>query len=109
MNLNNMVMLIGYVGKDVRLQKTPNGSSKVVLRIATHEPHTNNTGEKTWLTTWHNVVAWDEMAALAERSFVKGSRIRVNGRICYCKYPDRHGHIRYVTEIKAEYIQNLDR
>ena len=109
MSLNNMVLLIGYVGQDVRVQKNTDGTKKVVLRIATHEPDANKAGTQQWLTTWHDVVAWDEIASLAERSFVKGSRIRVNGRICYHTYPDKTGHIRYVTEIKAEYIQNLDR
>lgn len=109
MSLNNMVMLIGYVGQDIRVQTTSSGLKKVTLRIATHEPNQSKGGEQKWLTTWHNVIAWDEIASVAERSFVKGSRIRVNGRIQYCTYPDKAGHTRYVTEIKAEYLQNLDR
>jgi len=109
MSLNNMVMLIGYVGQDVQAKQTPSGSKKVVLRVATHEPGSKKSASGTWVTTWHNVVAWDKTAEHAEQNLIKGSRIRVNGRICYGKYVDHKGHTRYVTEIKAEYIQNLDR
>jgi single-strand DNA-binding protein len=55
------------------------------------------------------VVAWDKVAAYAENNFVKGSRILVDGQIIYRTYPDRQGHLRYVTEIKANSLQNLDR
>lgn len=100
-------MLIGYVGQDVQTIKTSNGCKRVALRVATHEPAKSSIDK--WITTWHNVVAWDKAAEHAERSLVKGSRVRINGRITYGTYLDQKGHTRYVAEIKAEYIQNLDR
>lgn len=109
MSLNNMVMLIGYVGQDVKTKQVSSGAKKTVLRVATHERAGKNNIPGKWTTTWHNVVAWEDIAEHAERSLVKGSHVRINGRICYSKYIDSRGHTRHVTEIKADYIQNLDR
>lgn len=95
----NQVLLIGYVGQHLESKKTANGL-QVKLRVATHN------GD---LTVWHNIIAWDQTAAYAERSFVKGSRIIVDGSIRYRTYPDKTGHTRYVTEIKAHSLMNLDR
>ncbi|MEP7375690.1 MAG: single-stranded DNA-binding protein [Chitinophagaceae bacterium] len=109
MSLNNMVILIGYVGQHIQAKTTSKGSKMVLLRLATHEPGNKKSETNTWLTTWHNVIAWDKTAEHAEQSLVKGSRVLIKGRICYSKYVDRQDHTRYLTEIKAEYIQNLDR
>ncbi|MBI3139805.1 MAG: single-stranded DNA-binding protein [Sphingobacteriales bacterium] len=106
---SNRVTLIGYVGKDLSALKTGKGSKRISIRMATHYPIKNEKGETVWLTTWHDVVAWDNMAEFAERSMVKGSRIIVDGSIEYRTFPDKQGHIRYYTQIKAHSIMNLDR
>lgn len=105
----NQVKLIGYVGKDLSCKKLENGSKRVGMRIATHFQTKNNGGEKLWQTVWHDVVAWDKTAEYAERSFVKGSKIMVDGSIAYRTYPDNTGHIRYLTVITAHSLMNLDR
>jgi single-strand DNA-binding protein len=102
----NTVILIGYVGSHLAGKSLSHGDKKVLIRVATHQK--SNVGN-TSITTWHNVVAWDKVAAYAENNFVKGSRILVDGQIIYRTYPDRQGHLRYVTEIKANSLQNLDR
>jgi len=107
MSLNNMVILIGYVGKDLRTQQIQTGK-KVRIRVATLE-YAGKEVQGHAVTTWHDVVAWDKIAEVAERSFVKGSKIRVHGRIIHRTYHDNTGHKRYITEIKAHYLQNLDR
>lgn len=101
-------MLIGYVGQHLKTSETPNGTKKVMLRVATHEIDSKNKN-KGDNTTWHNVIAWGGLADLAASNFVKGSRIRVHGSICYRHYQNKEGHTRHITEIKAEFLQNLDR
>ena len=108
MSPNNMVLLIGYVASDLRIKKLQDGAKQVRIRMATHELQKTGDGKNIQRTTWHDIVAWDTVAELVERSFVKGSHIRVNGSILYRTYADQSGHKRYVTEIKAEYLQNLD-
>ncbi|MCH5597988.1 single-stranded DNA-binding protein [Niabella ginsengisoli] len=104
----NRVQLIGYVGSDLvvrNFQKTSN----VRLRVATHYPHKSPSGTVEWKTVWHDVVAWDRMAKVAECNFVKGSRIMLEGSIHYRSFSDKNGHLRYVTEINANSLLNLDR
>jgi len=105
----NQVLLIGYTGADPICEKSNNGSKKVRIRMATHHPRTNEKGERKYLTVWHNVIAWDNKAEYAERSFVKGSKILVDGSIVYRTYLDQTGHRRYVTDIVAHSLINLDR
>ena len=102
----NTVILIGYVGNNLTSKTLSQGDKKVLIRVATHQ---KSKGENTLITTWHNIVAWDKIASFAENNFVKGSRILVDGQIIYRTYPDKSGHLRYITEIKANSLQNLDR
>jgi single-strand DNA-binding protein len=97
----NRVTLVGYVGADLATQKLKNGSTRVALRIATHERKNN--------TTWHNVSAFNAAATYAAQNFVKGSRIMVEGFITYLPYADDSGRIHYSTMIQANYLVNLDR
>jgi single-strand DNA-binding protein len=105
----NFVQLIGFVGQEIKEITLSSGDKKIMLRVATSGSKKSKDGNITWFTTWHNVVAWDAVGEYATKNFVKGSRILVEGTIIYRTYPDQHGHIRYVAEIKANSLQNLDR
>ena len=105
----NRVQLIGYVGNHLLSQKKDNNNKRIGIRIATHQSYKNEKGDMINLTVWHDVIAWEGMAEMAERSFVKGSKIMVEGSIEYRSYPDNTGHIRYITQIKAHSLMNLDR
>ncbi|MEO7049975.1 MAG: single-stranded DNA-binding protein [Ferruginibacter sp.] len=102
----NSVLLLGYVGNHLISKILSTGDKKVLIRVATHQ---KIKGQKYHITTWHNIVAWDKIGAFAENNFVKGSRILVDGEIIYRTYPDQSGHLRYITEIKANSLENLDR
>ena len=106
---SNSVQLIGYVGKDLAEKTLASGAKKIMLRVATHHSFKDENGKVIYASVWHDVVAWNEVAQYAERNFVKGSRILVDGILLYRTYPDQHGHTRYITEIKASSLQNLDR
>lgn len=106
---SNRVMLIGYVASDLSATKSKSGNRRVVIRMATHYLQRNHHGEKLWQTVWHDVVAWDNTAEYAERNFVKGSKVMVDGSLQYRTYADKTGHRRYITQIKAHSLMNLDR
>jgi single-strand DNA-binding protein len=106
---SNRVTLIGFVGSHLSTRKLENGSKRVSIRMATHYSQKKESGEKIYQTVWHNVVAWDNVADYAEKSLVKGSRLMVDGSITYRTYPDKQGHLRYMTMITADSIMNLDR
>ncbi len=104
----NHVLLIGYVASDLIVKKEEN-RHRTRLRVATHYPCRRPSGTHEWRTVWHDVVAWDKTADYAERNFVKGSRIMIEGSINYRSYADKMGHTRYITEITAQSLTNLDR
>jgi single-strand DNA-binding protein len=106
---NNNIQLIVYIGKHLTMQIIPNGNKKVLIRGATHSTHKNGQGEKVYNTQWHDVIAWGGVAEFADKNFVKGSKVIVDGSIEYKTYPDKTGHIRYITQIKAHSLMNLDR
>ena len=105
---NNTVQLIGYVGNDLKaFQRSEN--KKVVIRVATHDKVKDSSGTEKEITAWHDIAAWNAVGEMAERSFVKGSHILVQGRLVHRTYVDQVGHMRYVTEIAADHLENLDR
>ena len=109
MKTQNKVQLIGYVGKDPIVTYTHKGNKVARLQVATHILYSDAKGNKIKKTTWHEVTAWEKKADIVENNFLKGSHILVEGEIVYRTYEDLNGHTRYVTEIKAGMIMNLDR
>jgi single-strand DNA-binding protein len=112
----NKVLLIGNVGSDpeVRYLDGNNngngGNAKVAtIRLATSERFRDRSGEQRENTEWHNVVAWRNLADLAENFIRKGTQIYVEGRIRTREYTDQTGAKRYRTEIIADNIQLLGR
>ncbi len=105
----NKATLIGYVGNHLKTRTSANGVKRIAIRLATHFYAKKQNKPTVCHTTWHDVVAWNKVAEFAERSFVIGSKIMVEGMIEYKTYRDCHGHTRYVTFIKAQSLLNLDR
>lgn len=110
MKTQNKAQLIGYLGADPQVYQFANGNKKVRMRLATDTYRQKEfDGEEIQKTTWHTIVCWDEMAEIALEHFIKGSHILVEGMIQYCSYIDKDGQRRYVTEIKAFHVADLDR
>ena len=109
----NKVLLIGNVGSDpeVRYLEGNNGNggnAKVAtIRLATSERFKDRSGEQRENTEWHNVVAWRNLADLAENFIRKGTQIYVEGRLRTREFTDQTGAKRYRTEIIADNIQLL--
>ena len=105
----NKVLLIGNVGKDPEIRHLQGGASVATITLATSERYTDRNGESRELTEWHTVIAWRQLADLAENYIRKGSQIYVEGRIRSRSWDDQNGQKRYVTEIQADAIQLLGR
>ena len=106
---NNVVQLTGWVGDSPKIFISKDGLKRAIIRVATHSQIKYGVDKPVYGTTWHDVVAWDKAADLAERSFVKGSHIMVWGSLGYRKYVDKLGVLREVAEIKSNSLNNLDR
>lgn len=105
----NKVVLIGNLGKDPEVRHLESGSSVARLTLATNESYKDKDGNWQNLTEWHNVVAWRQLAEVAERTMKKGSMIFVEGKLKTRSYKDQNGVDRYVTEIEATTLKTLEK
>lgn len=105
----NKVLLIGNVGKDPEVRHLESGASVATITLATSERYRDRNGETRELTEWHTIIAWRQLADLAENFIRKGSQIYVEGKIRSRSWDDQNGQKRYVTEIQADSIQLLGR
>ena len=106
----NKVLLIGNVGRDPEVRHLEGGASVASFTLATTERYRERgSGENKEITEWHNIVAWRQLADLAENYIRKGSQIYVEGRIRTRSWDDQNGQKRYTTEILADTIQLLGR
>ncbi|MGC4038338.1 MAG: single-stranded DNA-binding protein [Chitinophagaceae bacterium] len=105
----NNVVLIGTIAKHLEVKKTEKGERRVAIRLRTAYRKERGLEKGTWVTQWHDVIAWGQIADFIQRNFVKGSKVLVEGSINYRTYPDQTGHLRYVTIIDAYSCMNLDR
>jgi single-strand DNA-binding protein len=98
-SLKNKVQLIGYLGQDPETKTTESGKKVTHFTIATDDGYKNSEGQKVNETTWHNIVAWNGLADLADKYLKKGRQVAVEGRIVYRTYEDKKGATRNITEI----------
>ncbi len=104
----NRATLIGNVGRDPELRKTPQGNSVCTLRVATTEFYRGRNGERREVTDWHSVVLWDRLAEIAVQKIHKSDRIYVEGKLRTRSF-EKDGITRHVTEIIAQNIIILSR
>lgn len=110
----NKVMLIGNVGKkpEIRYLENQNQGNTPAPKVAsftlaTSERFKDRNGETRENTEWHNIVAWRNLADLAEKYISTGSQIYVEGRLRSRSWDGQDGQKHYITEIIADSIQLL--
>ena len=96
---NNSVILVGRLGQDVALRHTGNGNAVANFSVAVQ----TGFGDKK-KTDWVNVVAWNSLAELAQKTFKKGSAIAITGRLATRKFKNSAGAEVSVTEVVANSI-----
>ncbi len=104
----NKVMLIGRLGKDPEIRYTQSGNAVANFTMATSETWNDKQGQRQEKTEWHNIVAWDKLADLAQSYLRKGSQIYLEGKLQTRSWEDQNGQKRYTTEIQARTLQFLD-
>ena len=101
----NTVYLMGRCGKDAEVRTIQGGSKVAQFSLATGSKYQTKDGHEVDDTAWHNIVAWRNLAELAEKYIKKGTQMLVVGRITYREYTDNAGNKRNVTEILADKIE----
>ena len=108
MKTQNEVQLIGYLGQDPMISTAANGSKRAYLRLATDRYRKLEDGSAWKQTTWHDIVVWDKKASKVENDFIKGSHVLVEGQIEHRRY-FKNNERRFITQIRATKVMNLDR
>ena len=92
----NKVMLIGHLGGDPEVRHTNTGKIVANFNIAT-----SYKSGKDEVTEWHRIVAWAQLAELAQTYLVKGRQIYLEGRLQTEKWEDKDGGKRETIKIIA--------
>src|ERR1700732_1779679 len=97
----NKVILIGNLGADPEIRRTPDGRAVANLRLATSESWRDKaTGERKEKTEWHRVVIFNEgLCKIAEQCLKKGAKVYLEGALQTRKWQDQSGQDRYSTEV----------
>ena len=103
-NLRNRVQLIGHLGMNPEIKSLESGKKFAKFSIATNDMYKNAKGEKITETEWHNVVAWNKTAELAEMFLEKGKEVAIEGKLTTRSWDDEKGNKKYITEIVCSEI-----
>jgi single-strand DNA-binding protein len=101
MNLNK-VILIGRVTKAPEVLMTPSGHKVAKISLATNQYQGKEKEDK---TTFHNLVAWNKTADIAEQYVIKGQEIMIEGHIDNRTYKKKDGSNGYISEVVVERLQ----
>lgn len=104
----NKVILIGNLGRDPELRRTPSGTSVASFSIATSEKYTDKSGARQERTEWHNIVLFNKLAELAGQYLSKGRTVYIEGRLQTTEWEDKNGGgKRCKTEVVGNQMQFL--
>ena len=99
----NNITIIGNLGKDAELKRTPNGAEYAVFSVATSDNYKDRNGEWQSETEWHYVKVWGKSAERASQQLKKGAKVYVEGKL---KSYEVDGVRRY--EVSAHTWRSLD-
>jgi single-strand DNA-binding protein len=101
MKIKNHVQLIGRLGANPEVKVFENGTKLAKFNIAVSETYTTRQGEKVTDVQWHSVIAWNNLAGIAERILQKGTQVAVDGKLVKRNYVNKEGAKRSASEIVA--------
>lgn len=103
----NKITIVGYLGRDLEVRYTPQGTAVCNFSVATTEKRKDRAGEQQDVTTWFRVTAWERSAEACKMYLVKGSQVYIEGRLRLEEYTDRDGALRQSLEVSATSVQFL--
>lgn len=109
MNIKNHVQLIGRLGANPEVKVLENGNKLAKFSIAVSETFTNKQGEKVTDVQWHSIIAWGNLAGIAEKILHKGTQVTIDGRLLNRSYTNKEGVKRLSTEIVANELLVLEK
>ncbi len=101
------VILIGNLGRDAELKKTPSGTSVLDFSLATNERWNDREGNSQEHTQWFRVSLWGRRADALAQYLQKGKQVYVEGRLRARLYQGSDGQARISLDVRADDIQLL--
>lgn len=105
----NQVILVGNMARDPELRNTQTGRSVASFAVATNRTWQDQNGDTQEQADFHNIVAWEKLAELADQYLSKGRRVMIVGRLQTRSWDGEDGKKNYRTEVVASEINFLDR
>jgi single-strand DNA-binding protein len=102
----NQCNFTGRLGKPPEYRYMPNGDPVCSFSIAVGSSYKDKAGQKVEQTEWVNITAFAKLAEICQQYLVKGSQVRVTGRMKTDEY-EKGGIKRYSTKIIASDVQML--
>ena len=109
MNIKNHVQLVGRLGANPDVKVLENGSKLARFSIAVSESYTTKQGEKVTDVQWHSILAWGNLAGIAEKILHKGTQVTIDGKLLTRSYINKEGIKRSSTEIVANELLVLEK
>jgi single-strand DNA-binding protein len=100
----NKVILIGNLGADPELKRTPANRPYCHLRLATSQVFKDTAGQRQERTEWHRITVWGETAEHCARFLGRGRPLYVEGRLESRQWEDQQGHKRNATDVVASRV-----
>ena len=104
---NDILILIGRLGRDPETRFMPNGEAVCNFSVATSEKYTDKNGQRQEASEWHNVTMYRKLAEIAGEYLKKGSQVYIDGKIKSRKYTDKNGVERTAYDIIANEMKML--
>lgn len=101
MKIKNHVQLVGRLGANPEVKLVENGNKLVRFNIAVTQTYKAKNGEKVTDVQWHTIIAWGNLAGIAEKILQKGTQVNVDGKLFNRSYTNKEGVKRVSTEIVA--------
>jgi single-strand DNA-binding protein len=96
----NKAILIGNLGKDPVVSRTPSGAEVAHFSLATNYVWRDyKTKEKKEAVEFHAIVAWGATAKTVSQYLKKGDKVYIEGRLQTKKWTDKTGLVHYQTEV----------
>ena len=100
----NTVQLVGNLAKDPEMQTTNSGLAVTRFTIAVNREVKKGAQSQ---ADFIRIIAWRQLAELAQKYLSKGSKVGVVGRIQTSSYTGQDGQRHYSTDVVADRIEFL--
>ena len=100
--MTNLVILTGRLGGDPEIYISENEKKIATFSLATADYYKDKSGKTQQKTEWHNIVAFEGVAKIAQNHLKKGELVQVMGKLSYNNYTDKQGN----KKTKAQVVAN---